>query len=88
MKYAAASEAAARLHGSVLALGRGGLAHWIVRLFIWQEIWRFMRFIWLIPTFGPFIVVLIVAVIVGFIIWQQQHRQRRRAGLGTGPRDW
>ncbi len=85
--YAAASEAAARLHGSVQALG-GGLAHWIVRLFIWHEIWRFMRFIWRIPTFGPFIAVLIVAAIVGLIIWRQQRGPRRRRGAGAGPRDW
>ena len=86
MMFAASSAIASRLPGSFQALGRGGLGHWIIRLFIWREIWRFVRFIWRIPTFGPFIAVLIVAVIIGLIIWRQQYTQRRRTG--AGPRDW
>jgi hypothetical protein len=27
------------MHGS-------GLGHWIVRLFIWHEIWRLLRYLW------------------------------------------
>ncbi len=85
--HAAVTATAARLHGSVQALGRGGLAHWIIRLFIWHEIWRLMRYIWRIPTFGPFIAVLIGAAIIGVIVWQQRGPRRRRSA-GPGPRDW
>lgn len=85
---AAVSEAAARVHGQVQALGGGGLGHWIIRLFIWHEIWRLVRYIWRIPTFGPFIAVLIVAVFVGLLIWLQQRGPRRQRSAGTGPRDW
>jgi len=85
--YAASNAIASRLPGAVQALGGGGLGHWIIRLFIWHEIWRLMRLIWRIPTFGPFIAVLIIAAIVGLLIWRQQY-SRRRTGTGTGPRDW
>jgi len=81
-----------------LSLGGGGLAHWIVRLFIWHEIWRLIRYLWRIPTFGPFIVVALALIIVGLAIWRPYRRTawtgRRRgsgsAGYGTGggPRDW
>jgi hypothetical protein len=79
---------AARLAGSVHALGGGGLAHLIIRLFIWREIWRFIRLIWHIQTFGPWIVGLIVAVIIGLIVWRKQRGQRPRAGADTGPQGW
>ena len=81
-----------------LALGGGGLAHWIVRLFIWHEIWRLIRYLWRIPTFGPFIVVALGLIIVGLAVWRQYRRTtwtgRRRGtgstgyGTGGGPRDW
>jgi len=77
------------------ALGGGGLAHFLIRLFIWHEIWRFIRYLWLIPTVGPFIVVVAVLTLIGLGVWRQQRgpRQRRgggRGGRGTraGPRNW
>jgi len=87
------------LPGHHLALGGGGLAHWIVRLIIWHEIWRLFRYLWRIPTFGPFIVIGLVLVVVGLLVWRQARGTaqwgRRRgggAGYGTGtgggPRDW
>jgi hypothetical protein len=83
----AAGAIADRLPASVQALGGGGLGHWLIRLFIWHEIWRFMRFIWRIPTFGPFIAVLIVAAIIGLVVWAQRRSPRRRSS-GTRPRGW
>ena len=80
-----------------LALGGGGLAHLIVRLFIWHEIGRLIRYLWRIPTFGPFIVIGLVLVLIGLLIWRRVRgpiwRGRRRGGLtgygtGRGPRDW
>jgi hypothetical protein len=89
---------AAWLPGHHLALGGGGLAHWIVRLFIWHEIWRLFRYLWRIPTFGPFIVVGLGLILVGLMVWRQVHgpirwnrgrgRGSARYGTGTGPRDW
>lgn len=89
---------AAWMPGQHLTLGGGGLAHWIVRLFIWHEIFRLIRLLWRIPTFGPFIVVALGAAIVGLVIWRRYHGPiwagRRRAGgsagygTGRGPRDW
>jgi hypothetical protein len=94
--YARGSTLAAWLPGHHLALGGGGLAHWLVRLFIWHEIFRLIRFLWRIPTFGPFIVIAIGLVIVGLAIWRRYHGPiwgRRRGGstgygTGSGPRDW
>ena len=61
--------------------GGGGLGHLLVRLFIWREIWRLAIFLWRIPTFGPVIVLLIVAALVALAIF------RARGGRGwPGPR--
>lgn len=88
---------AAWLPGHHLTLGGGGLAHWLVRLFIWHEIFRLFRYLWRIPTFGPFIVIGLGVVLVGLVVWRQYHGPmwpgRRRggsAGYGTGRglRDW
>jgi len=86
------------LPGHQLALGGAGLAHWIIRLIIWHEIWRVLRLLWRIPTFGPFIVIAIVVIVIGLIVWRQSRGSVRRArrrpdgstgfGTGSGPRDW
>ncbi len=96
--YARGGALAAWLPGHHLALGGGGLGHWIVRLFIWHEIWRLFRYLWRIPTFGPFIVVALGLILVGLVVWRQvrgpirwsRGRARGSAGYGTGagPRDW
>jgi hypothetical protein len=87
--------------GTHVALGGGGgLVHWLVRLVIWHEIWRVIRLIWRIPTFGPVLFVLIVLAVIGTGIWTGRGfrgpaRLRRRRiggsagyGTGAGPRDW
>jgi hypothetical protein len=80
------------------ALGGGGIASLLIHLFIWHEIFRLFRHLWRIHTFGPFIVVLLGLIVVGFIVWRQSGRStrwsRRRGGgstgygNGKGPRDW
>ncbi len=96
---------AARLPGAHhVALGGGGIASLIVHLFIWHEIFRLIRFLWRIPTFGPFVVVLLGLAFVGLIVWRQARgpirwrggpirrggRRGGSGGYGTGssPRDW
>lgn len=80
-----------------LALGGGGLGSWIVHIIIWHEIWRLIRYVWHIHTFGPFIVLLIIAALIGAEVWRRRRgawRPRRAnrgysgSGSGTGPRDW
>jgi len=79
-----------------MTLGGGGLAHWLVRLFIWHEIWRLIRYLWRIHTFGPFIVIALGLIVVGLVVWRRYHGPiwgRRRGGsvgygTGSGPRDW
>jgi hypothetical protein len=80
-----------------LAFGGGGLGGWIVHIIIWHEIWRLIRYVWHIHTFGPFIVLLIIAALIGASIWRRQRggwmtRRGNRGstgyGTGTGPRDW
>jgi hypothetical protein len=76
------------------ALGGAGLGHWLVRLFIWHAIFRLFRLVWLVPTAGPFLVILIVAAVIGLIVWRGRGTASRRGrgstgyGTGTGPRDW
>jgi hypothetical protein len=98
--YAYGPVAAARWAGAHLALGGSGLAGLIIRFFIWHEIWRLVRFLWRIPTYGPFLVILLALILVGLLVWRQQRGQlrfRRRGrngsgsagyGSGSGPRDW
>jgi hypothetical protein len=81
-----------------VALGGGGLGGLLIHLIIWHEIWRLLRYVWHIHTFGPFIVLLIIAAIIGASVWRRQRgawRPGRRAGgsytgagTRTGPRDW
>jgi hypothetical protein len=78
------------------ALGGGGLAHRLVRLVIWHELWRLARVTWRIPTFGPVIVVLVVLAVIGLAVLgrrsARRHRRNQGGSLGTGsgpgPRDW
>ncbi len=72
---------AARLPGAHhAALGGGGIASLLVHLFIWHEIFRLVRFLWRIPTFGPFIVVLLGLVFIGLIVWRQSRGPVRSGG--------
>ena len=88
--------AAARLPVVPQALGGGaGLAHFLVRLVIWHELWRLGRAVWRIPTFGPIIVILIAVALLGLVVlrqsgfrWSRRGRGSRRGGTGSGPRDW
>jgi hypothetical protein len=90
MEFDVAAMHAARLFGGYRPIGGGGLGHWLVRLFIWHEIWRFGRAIWHIPTFGPVIIILLVAAVVALGVLRSRGGpgwlSRRRGG--TGPRDW
>jgi hypothetical protein len=77
------------------ALGGGGVAHLLVRLVIWHEIWRFIRLVWRIPTFGPIIVALVIVAVIGLVVlrrtgvrWWPGANRGGSAGRGTGPRDW
>jgi hypothetical protein len=83
--------------GGHLALGGGGLASLIVHLIIWHELFRLVRFLWHIHTFGPYIVVVLAVALVGLAVWRRSRGPlrwgRRRGGSagwgsGTGPRDW
>ena len=88
--------AAARLPVVHQALGGGGgLAHLLVRLVIWHELWRIGRALWRIPTFGPIIVILIAVALVGLVVlrqsgfrWSRRGQRSQRGGHGSGPRDW
>ena len=71
--------------GFHLGLGGGGLAHLIIRLFIWHELFRLFRYLWRIPTFGPFIVVALGLIIVGTLIWRRARGPFRWNG---GPAQW
>lgn len=76
------------------ALG-GGLAGFLIHLFIWRMIWRVAILLWRIPTFGPIIVGLIVVAAIALAVLRSAGRwpRRRRGGTfnygsGRGPRDW
>jgi hypothetical protein len=85
-----------------IAFGGGGIGGLIIHIIIWHEIWRLVRYVWHIHTYGPFIDLFIIALIIGAVIWRRQRgswRPRRvnsedrdsgysGSGSGTGPRDW
>jgi hypothetical protein len=91
-----AAALAGRLPALHLALGGGGLGGLIIHIIIWHLIWRLIWYVWHIHTFGPYLVVLIIAALVGATIWRRRHGGwgRRRSGgyagrgTGAGPRDW
>lgn len=84
--------------------GGGGLAHLILRLFIWRAIWRLGRLVWRVPTVGHWLVLLIVLALVALVILRARRGRGwpgprwpgrgRRDPLGDpardqeGPRDW
>jgi len=84
------------------ALGGGGLARLLIHLFIWHELFRLVRYLWRIPTVGPFLVAALGLVLIGLIVWRQSRRspnwgrtrrsERRGSAQGRppgpGPRDW
>jgi len=75
----------------------GGLIHFILRLFIWRLLWRFGMLIWHIRTFGPPILLLVLAALALWIIvrWRRRHpagpspgdSPGREGAAGTGPAD-
>jgi hypothetical protein len=72
------------LAGGVGALGGAGIGRFLVRLFIWHEIARLIRYLWHIPTFGPYIVIGLGVVIVGLLVWRR-FRGPVFGGRGRGP---
>jgi hypothetical protein len=68
-------------HAGLALGGGGGLAHLLVKLFIWHLIWRVGLLIWRVPAVGPELVVLIVLALIALAIF------RARGGRGwPGPR--
>ena len=87
------------LHAGLALGGGGGLAHLILRLFIWHAIWRLGLLIWRVPTVGPGLLVLIVLALVAVAIFRARRGRGRpgrgrgdpfgdRSGDQAGPRDW
>ena len=62
--------------------GGGGLAHLILRLFIWRMVWRLGLLIWHIPAVGPGVFLLIVAVLIGVAIIRSRRGRPGPGGAG------
>jgi hypothetical protein len=90
-------------HTHALAIGAGlggaGLTSILIHLVIWHLIWSAGLSLWHIPTFGPFIVLLLIAALITLGIIRRRRprwhgrRWRNRGGFtgkgsGSGPRDW
>jgi hypothetical protein len=91
-------------HAGLALGGGGGLAHLLVKLFIWHLIWRAGLLIWRVPAVGPELVVLIVLALIALAIFRARGgrgwpgprwpgRGRRspfgdRTGDQASPRDW
>lgn len=94
--YVLAAHTHALAAGGAAAIGGGGLGGALVHLFIWHLIWRAGFALWRVPTVGPFLVILLIAVIVTLGIlrrhrgprWWNNRGGSTGAGTGSGPRDW
>lgn len=73
------------LHAGLAVGGGGGLAHLILRLFIWHAIWRFGLLIWRVPTVGPGLLVLIVLALLALAIFRVRRGRGRLGPRWPGP---
>ncbi|HEY7147472.1 MAG TPA: hypothetical protein VH637_24765 [Streptosporangiaceae bacterium] len=55
-----------------------GVGHGLGKILILHAVWRFIRHVWLIPTFGPVIVIVVVVALVGLSVLRRTRWRRRR----------